>query len=99
DNTWATDAAGTGAGKFDLTQKGTLYPICGATWLLVYTGLNNGAVANANSRLNADQRRNLFSYVLYILSSPGQKVVASNFYAPLTNGLRDQERTGFIAGF
>jgi ABC-type phosphate transport system substrate-binding protein len=95
---WATDQTSP-ANRADITNKGKLYPVCGMTWLLVYTGLSDGTIANPNSRLNADQRRNLYSYISFILSSPAQALLDQNFYASLPSKLSSDIRAGFQFNF
>lgn len=92
---WAID--GPVGNRGDITFRGTGYPICGLTFAFVYTGLNNGAVANAISRLTANQRRTLYSYMSYILSSGGQARLTINNvnYQSMPTALRDTLRTGF----
>jgi ABC-type phosphate transport system substrate-binding protein len=81
------------------TDIGEKFPICGITFMLVYTGLNNGAVSNPISRLSADQRRMLYSYGIYILSSTAQEKLASSFYSPLPAAWLPKMRTGFQENF
>jgi PBP superfamily domain len=80
-DTWAQDNPGTIYS--DPTFKGAGYPICGLTFVLVYRDLNNGAVSNAVSRLTANQRRTLYAYITYSLSSTAQDRVANAKYATL----------------
>jgi ABC-type phosphate transport system substrate-binding protein len=81
------------------TNVGEKYPICGITFMLVYTGLDNGAVSNPISRLSADQRRTLYSYGTFILSSAAQELLGSSFYAPVPTGWLAKLRTGFQENF
>jgi ABC-type phosphate transport system substrate-binding protein len=81
------------------TDLGTKFPICGITFMLVYTGLNNGAVANPISRLSADQRRTLYSYGTFVLSSSAQELLASSFYAPIPTQWLAKLRGGFQENF
>jgi ABC-type phosphate transport system substrate-binding protein len=81
------------------TDLGSKYPICGLTWDMVYTGLNNGAVANANSRLTADQRRTLYSFFTFVFSSAAQESLNTLEYAPLPVSWVGTIREGFQAGF
>jgi ABC-type phosphate transport system substrate-binding protein len=81
------------------TDLGTKYPICGVTFDLVYTGLDNGAVANPISRLTADQRRTLYSYFSFILSSTAQEKLGSIDYAPLPASWLPTLREGFQVNF
>jgi len=91
----------TGTNHANVTNSGPLYPICGMTWDLVYTGIGEGA-ASANqpiSRLNDNQRRTLYSYVSYILSKEGQDLLTSNFYQRIAQSTIDTFRTQFQANF
>jgi ABC-type phosphate transport system substrate-binding protein len=96
-DTWATNNAAGDRG--DVTFTGALYPICGVTFDLVYSGLSGGAGTGPISELTDDQRRTMYSYFTYILSSDGQATLTSKFYQALPNGLIDQLRSGFQAGF
>jgi ABC-type phosphate transport system substrate-binding protein len=79
------------------TQTGPKYPICGLTFALVYTGLGNGSVANANGRLTPNQRRTLYSYFTYILSNTAQDRLGQVFYAGLPSSWLGSLRSGFQA--
>jgi ABC-type phosphate transport system substrate-binding protein len=96
-DTWATDNSAGDRG--DVANTGALYPICGVTFDLVYSGLSGAAGTGAISELNNDQRRTMYSYFTYILSSDGQANLTSKFYQALPNGLIDQLRSAFQAGF
>jgi ABC-type phosphate transport system substrate-binding protein len=73
------------ADHVNATDLGVKYPICGLTFDLVYSnlGLGGGGSPNAIAALTADQRRTLYSYITYILSSTAQTKLPSDFYAPL----------------
>ena len=96
-DTWAFDNAA--GNRSDVTNQGAGYPICGLTFDMVYTGLNDGAVPNAISGLNANQRRTLYSYMSYVLSSMGQDRLTTARYQSLGTSLISTLRTGFQAGF
>jgi ABC-type phosphate transport system substrate-binding protein len=96
-DTWATDNSAGDRG--DVTNTGALYPICGITFDLVYSGLSSGAGSGAISELSDNQRRTMYSYFTYILSSAGQANLTSKFYQALPNGLVDSLRSAFQAGF
>jgi ABC-type phosphate transport system substrate-binding protein len=81
------------------TDLGSKYPICGVVFDLVYTGLDNGAVPNAISRLTADQRRTLYSYFSFVLSSTAQEKLSSILYAPLPSTWLPTLREGFQSNF
>jgi ABC-type phosphate transport system substrate-binding protein len=99
---WGNDNATVNQGSADhinATNLGSKYPICGITFDLVYTGLSNGAVANANSRLTADQRRTLYSYMTYLLSSTAQDRLSTVNYASLPTPWLGKLRGGFQAAY
>jgi hypothetical protein len=96
-DTWATDNATGNHG--DVTNTGTVYPICGVTFDLVFAGLSAGAGTGAISGLSNDQRRTMYSYFTYILSSTGQATLTSKFYQSLPSSLVDNLRSGFQANF
>jgi len=95
---WATDAL---PNRSDVTFIGTGYPICSFTYVLVYTGLSGNAPATSNpiSRLNADQRRNLYSYLMYVLSPIAQARLTAIGYAQLPTAFRTRFAAGFDANF
>jgi ABC-type phosphate transport system substrate-binding protein len=96
-DSWATN--NTLGNHGDVTNLGAVYPICGVTFDLVYSGLGNGSVANAISELNADQRRAMYSYFTYITSSTGQARLPSAAYQSLSASLASQIQQGFQAAF
>ena len=51
------------------------------------------------SQLTADQRRTLYSYMLYILSSAGQAKLTTKFYQSLPQALLDTMRSGFTSNY
>jgi ABC-type phosphate transport system substrate-binding protein len=81
------------------TDLGSKYPICGLTWDLVYTGLDNGAVANPIRRLTADQRRTEYSFFTFVFSSAAQESLNTIEYAPLPVSWVGTIREGFQANF
>jgi ABC-type phosphate transport system substrate-binding protein len=84
----------------NVTDLGSKYPICGLTWDLVYTGLSNtSGGANPISRLNPDQRRTLYSYFTFILSSTAQHKLDSVYYAPLPTAWLVPLTEGFQSNF
>src|SRR5262249_2480012 len=97
-DTWALDNTGTIHG--DVTNSGSKYPICGVTFDLVYQGLSQGTQHGSNSAiddLNADQRRTLYSYELYILSSAGQTEMKSFLYGVIPDSVLTAVRNDFTA--
>ena len=83
------------------TDLGSKYPICGLTFDLVYTGLNsnNGEGKSAISRLTADQRRTMYSFFTFILSSAGQEIPGKIHYAPLPASWLPKLEQGFQENF
>jgi ABC-type phosphate transport system substrate-binding protein len=92
---------GSPANHENATDLGSKYPICGLTFDLVYTGLNsnNGEGKSAISRLTADQRRTMYSFFTFILSSAGQEVPAKIHYAPLPASWLPKLAQGFQENF
>lgn len=87
---WGNDNAivngGTGGtDHVNATDLGVKYPICGITFDLVYSnlGLGGGASPNAISTMTSNQRRTLYSFVTYVLSSTAQGKLGNIYYAPL----------------
>src|SRR5262249_45577703 len=95
-DTWAFDNAGGNRG--DITFKGSLYPICGVTFDFVYAGLSAGT-SSAISRLGDNQRRTLYSYMSYALSSAGQDKLNTANYVSLPPAVAATLRRGFQANF
>jgi ABC-type phosphate transport system substrate-binding protein len=102
-NSWSNNNelnSGSPANHGNATDLGSLYPICGLTWDLVYTGLHaEEKTPNPISRLTNNQRRTLYSYMSYLLSSEGQEHLATIEYAPLPSTWLPLLRTGFQANF
>src|SRR5262249_50320877 len=95
-DTWATDNS---PNHGDVTNTGAVYPICGVTFELVYTGLSGATGTGPIAGLTNDQRRAMYSYFTYILSSTGQATLNSKFYASLPSTLVDSLRSGFQGNF
>jgi ABC-type phosphate transport system substrate-binding protein len=93
---WATNAE---VNEQNVTDRGSKYPICGITFDLVYTGLNSGSVSNAIAPLTADQRRTIYSYFTFVLSSTAQNLLSTINYAPLPNAWLQALREGFQENF
>jgi len=82
------------------TDKGKLYPICGLTFDLVYTGLHVAAGgANPISRLSNDQRRTLYSYMTYLLSPIAQEKLGTIEYHGVPESWLPLLRAGFQKNF
>jgi ABC-type phosphate transport system substrate-binding protein len=97
-DTWALDNSGGVHG--DIANQGTKYPICGVTYDLVFQGLGQGTTGGSDSAisgLTADQRRTLYSYELYILSSAGQNEMTKFFYGALPETVVAAVRSDFSA--
>ncbi len=92
---WANNAE---PNEENVTDRGNKYPICGLTWDLVYTGLSN-TTTSAIAPLTADQRRTLYSYFTFVLSSTAQNVLSTIDYAPLPAGWLQGLREGFQENF
>lgn len=93
---WANNAE---PNENNVTDRGSKYPICGLTWDLVFSGLDNGAVANAIAPLTADQRRTEYSFFTFILSSAAQNFLGTINYAPLPAAWLQELREGFQENF
>jgi ABC-type phosphate transport system substrate-binding protein len=92
-DSWAYDQPGAHA---DVTLTGSGYPVCGLTFALVYTGLSDtSSTPDPISRMTNNQRRTLYGYYTYVLSSLGQSRLAGIFYAPLPQAWVTTLRTGF----
>jgi ABC-type phosphate transport system substrate-binding protein len=102
EDTWANnneENPGKPANHENATNVGAKYPICGLTFMLVYSGLDNGAVLDPINRLTADQRRTLYSYSTFILSSAGQDLLGNSNYAALPSAWVPKLRSGFQENF
>jgi ABC-type phosphate transport system substrate-binding protein len=96
---WALDQT---PSRANVANKGTGWPACALTWDLVYTGLSATSTASApgpNSQLNDNMRRTLYSYMLYVLSGPGQALPPTDYYQGLPSGLLNAEIAGFKANY
>ncbi len=97
-DTWASDNPTSNHG--DVTNTGTVYPICGLTWDMVWSGLNNSAAnSSAINGLTVDQRRTLYAYFSYVLSSAGQNLLTTNFYQSLPQSVLQGIRSEFQSKF
>jgi len=97
---WATDNAtvnGTGNHN-DANDVGTSYPICGLAWDLVYSGLSSTS-GSAIANLTADQRRTLYSYVTFVLSSLGQSLLPNEYDASVPAAWLQAELSGFQSNY
>jgi ABC-type phosphate transport system substrate-binding protein len=81
------------------TDLGAKYPICGITYDMVYSHLDNGAVPNPISRLSADQRRTLYAYYTFVLSTAAQETLNKIDYAALPSSWLGTLREGFQENF
>jgi ABC-type phosphate transport system substrate-binding protein len=83
------------------TDLGTKYPICGLGFDLVYTGLhaNNGSGQGAIAPLTSDQRRTLYSYFNFVLSSTAQELLPLDNYASLPSTWLTKLSKGFREHF
>jgi ABC-type phosphate transport system substrate-binding protein len=97
-DTWATDNAG-GVHQ-NVWNKGNGWPACATTFDLVYSGLSqiSTAATQPNRALSDNQRRGLYSYMLYVLNE-GQALTPAIFYQSLPQGLLNLEISGFKANY
>jgi ABC-type phosphate transport system substrate-binding protein len=110
-DTWAIDNPG--IVHSDVAFQGSKYPICGLSFVLVYTGLSgSGARPNPIARMTQNQRRTVHSFLTYVLSPAAQNrlgVAASGSgatlqpgvpgYAKLPNAWLTPLRVGFRTNF
>jgi ABC-type phosphate transport system substrate-binding protein len=84
----------------NVTDEGSKYPICGLTWDFVYTGLNNNKNENnAITPLTADQRRTLYGFFIFVLSSTAQEKLSTIDYGALPSSWLEKLQEGFRANF
>ena len=84
----------------NVTDEGSKYPICGLTFDLVYTGLdNNAGTNNAITPLTADQRRTLYGFFIFVLSSTAQQKLSTIDYGSLPSSWLEKLQEGFRANF
>jgi hypothetical protein len=101
-DTWAVDNS---TNHENATDQGSWYPICGLTFELVYSGLSTsppgtpGGGPSAIVDLTNDQRRTLYSHMLFILRSDAQNLLSSNYYAPLPAPWLSAIVAGFEANY
>jgi ABC-type phosphate transport system substrate-binding protein len=97
-DSWANNNEETGnANHVNATDMGAKYPICGLTFDMVYSGLHEEK--SAITRLTADQRRTMYSYFTFILSSAAQDNLGSFNFAPLPSSWLPKLREGFQSNF
>ncbi len=100
DNWGSDNATVNGTGNHDDANNiGTVYPICGLTYALVYSGLHGAAGTGAVSQMTVDQRRTLYSYMTFVLSSLGQSILPNNNYASLPATWQPAVLAGFQKNF
>jgi len=100
DNWGSDNATVNGTGQHDdASNIGTAYPICGLTYDLVYAGLHGAAGTGAVANLTADQRRTLYSYITFVLSSLRQSILPNNNYASLPLTWQPAILAGFQKNF
>ncbi len=93
---WANNAE---PSEENVTDRGSKYPICGLTFDLVYSGLSGEKSPNAITPLTADQRRTLYSYFTFVLSSTAQNLLTNIDYAPVPAAWLQELREGFQENF
>jgi ABC-type phosphate transport system substrate-binding protein len=101
---WSTNNQEVNSGKSNhenATDLGSKYPICGLAFDLVYTGLSksNSSGHSAITPLTDDQRRTLYSYFTFVLSSTGQETLSQAAYQPLPTAWLSKLTSGFQANF
>jgi ABC-type phosphate transport system substrate-binding protein len=101
---WSTNNQTINSGKPNHendTDLGSKYPICGLAFDLVYSGLSksNTEGHSAITPLTNDQRRTLYSYFTFVLSSTGQERLANAAYDPLPTAWLPKLTDGFQTYF
>ncbi len=80
----------------DANNIGTGYPICGLTYDLVYAGLSAPhGTPSAITALTDNQRRTMYSFMTFVLSSLGQSLLPNNLYT----GLPTTWQPAILGGF
>jgi len=101
---WAADNAEVNGPSYgsvdheDATDLGSRYPICGLAFDLVFSGLSAGP-DSAIASLTGDQRRTLYSFMTYVLSSTAQDELGGNYYAPLPAAWLETLQDGFQTNY
>jgi ABC-type phosphate transport system substrate-binding protein len=97
-DTWATDNAG-GVHE-NVWNRGAGWPACATTFDLAYVGTSqiSSSATQPNRQLSDNQRRGLYSYMLYVLNE-GQALTPSIYYQSLPQGLLNLEISGFKANY
>jgi ABC-type phosphate transport system substrate-binding protein len=102
DDNWANNNEATGEhpNHENATDLGSRYPICALAFDLVYTGLDDtSGTENAITKLTNNQRRTLYSYFTYVLSSTAQDKLTGHNYAPLPSSWLPLLTEGFESNF
>jgi ABC-type phosphate transport system substrate-binding protein len=102
DDNWANnnEASAEFPNHENATDLGSRYPICALAFDLVYTGLDDtSGTENAITRLTNNQRRTLYSYFTYVLSSTAQDKLTAHNYAPLPTAWLSLLTEGFESNF
>ncbi len=102
DDNWANNNEATAEfpNHENATDLGKQYPICALVFDLVYTGLDDtSGTENAITRLTNNQRRTLYSYFTYVLSSTAQDKLTAHDYAPLPISWLSLLTEGFESNF
>jgi ABC-type phosphate transport system substrate-binding protein len=102
DDNWANNNEATSEfpNHENATDLGNRYPICALAFDLVYTGLDDtSGTENAITRLTNNQRRTLYSYFTYVLSSTAQDKLTAHNYAPLPSAWLPLLTEGFESNF
>jgi ABC-type phosphate transport system substrate-binding protein len=98
---WGTDAATGGGGTIpsDITNKGSLYPICTLTYDMTYAGESAAFPGGPIGGLTDNQRRTLYTFFRYALSPDAQNRLKVQGYLPLPSNWASLERTGVSNAF
>jgi ABC-type phosphate transport system substrate-binding protein len=98
---WGTDAANGGGGTIpsDITNKGSLYPICSLTYDMTYAGESAAFPGGPIGGLTNNQRRTLYTFFRYVFSPDAQNRLKPQGYLPLPSNWVTQLRIGFSNAF
>lgn len=102
DDNWANNNEATAEfpNHENAVDLGNRYPICALAFDLVYTGLDDtSGTENAITRLTNNERRTMYSYFTYVLSSTAQDKLTAHNYAPLPTGWLPLLTEGFESNF
>jgi ABC-type phosphate transport system substrate-binding protein len=81
----------------DVTFAGDGYPICGITFIATWANESGAAGTGPISRLTANQRRTLYSYLIYLTSPAAQARLSAAGFNPIRQSLLNSVRAGLQA--